>query len=65
MDTFAETEAIQGLPGVESAVVYQKAAAKRMIAEEEISEEMKAFGGFSHASGSYVMKAGGWSILLW
>ena len=48
-DEFSETEAIRELGGVESAVVYQKASAKRVIIETEISEEMKSFGGFSHA----------------
>lgn len=62
-DAFEETEAIQGLAGVESAIVYQKATAKRIIAEEEISEDMKSFGGFSHASGNDVTKAdGGWLV---
>lgn len=49
IDDFEKTKEIQELPGVESAVVYQKATAKRKITEEDISEEMKAFGGFSHA----------------
>lgn len=62
-DSFEETERIQELSGVESAIVYQKTMAKRIIAEEEISEDMKAFGGFSHASGNYVTKAdGGWLV---
>ena len=62
-DSFDETEQIQGLSGVESAVVYQKAAAKRIITEEEMSEEMKSFGGFSHASGNYVKTTdGGWLV---
>lgn len=61
--SFAETEEIQGLTGAESVVVYQKAAAKRMMTEEEISEEMKGFGGFSHAPDRYVHKAdGGWMV---
>ena len=59
IDTFEETAEIQGLSGVESAVVYQKAAAKRVIAEGEISDEMNAFGGFSHASGQFVTKVDG------
>lgn len=63
VDSFGETEQIQGLSGVESAVVYQKAAAKRIITEEEMSEEMKAFGGFSYASGNYVtVTDGGWLV---
>lgn len=54
---------IQELPGVERAVFYQKAAAKRIITEEEMSEDMKAFGGFSHASGNEAAPAeGGWLV---
>ncbi len=63
IDSFDETDEIQGFSGVESAVIYQKAAAKRIITEEEMSEEMKAFGGFFHASGNYVKAAdGGWLV---
>ncbi len=62
-DSFKETEEIQGLPGVRSAVVYQKAAAKRIITEEEMSEDMKSFGGFSHGSDPYVTQVqGGWMV---
>jgi len=59
VDSFAETEEIQGLSGVGSAVVYQKAVAKRLVTEEETSEEMKSFGGFSHASGGQAQKTDG------
>lgn len=62
-DAFGEIEAVQGLTGVESAIVYRKARAKRMVAEEEMSEEMKSFGGFSHASGELVTRVdGGWLV---
>ena len=62
-DAFEETERIQGIDGLESAVVYQKAVAKRIITEEEMSEEMKSFGGFSHASNHYVTQMdGGWMV---
>lgn len=62
-DTFRETEEVQNLPGVESAVVYQKAMAKRIVREEEVSEEMKAFGGFSHASANDVTRTDeGWLV---
>ena len=62
-DEFEETEAVQGLSGVESAVVYEKTAAKRIVAEEEISREMESFGGFSHASETYVTQTdGGWLV---
>ena len=56
VDDFEKVKEIQSLAGVESAVVYQKAAAGRIISEGEISEEMKALGGFSHASDKYVTK---------
>lgn len=63
IDSFGETEEIQSLSGVDSAIVYQKAMAKRMIAEEEMSEVMKSFGGFSYASGNYVTKVdNGWFV---
>lgn len=63
VEIFEKTEAVQELTGVESAIVYQKAAAKRTIAEEEMSEDMKSFGGFSGASGNYVTQApGGWLV---
>ena len=63
VDTFEEMERIQGINGLENAVIYQKAMAKRMITGEEISEEMKSFGGFSHAPGNYVTQTdGGWLV---
>lgn len=63
IDEFKEIKAVQELVGVKSAVVYQKAAAKRMITEEEISEEMASFGGFSYASENYVTKFDkGWLV---
>lgn len=63
VDTCKEMEAIQKLTGVESAIMYQKAKAKRIITEEEMSEAMKSFGGFTHASGNYVTQiAGGWLV---
>lgn len=62
-DSFKETEKIQGMQGVRSAVVYQKAAAKRIITEEEMSEDMKSFGGFSQGSDPYVTQVqGGWMV---
>ena len=41
VDAFEETEALQGLAAAESAIVYQKGTAKRIITEEEMSENMK------------------------
>lgn len=63
IDAFDETEEVQKLAGVKSAVVYQKAAAKRIITEEEMSEEMKSVGGFSYASERLVTRAdSGWLV---
>ncbi len=63
IDSFEETEEIQELSEVDSAVVYQKAVAKRILTEDEISEEMKSFGGFSHASEQFVTKTDtGWMV---
>jgi putative ABC transport system permease protein len=62
-DEFSETEAIRKLGGVESAVVYQKASAKRIVTEAEMSEEMKSFGGFSHApDGAALRMDDGWLV---
>ncbi|MDE7254056.1 MAG: ABC transporter permease [Acetatifactor sp.] len=63
VEVFEQTEDVQELVGLEGAIVYQKAVAKRIIAEEEMSEAMKAFGGFSHAPGNYVTQVeGGWLV---
>lgn len=63
VENFAQIREIQGLSEVESAAVYQKAAAKTVVLEEEISEEMKAFGGFSHASVQQAVKTDvGWMV---
>ena len=50
VDQIEEAEEIRSLPGVENAVVYQKVTAKALVAEEELSAEMEANGGFSNAS---------------
>lgn len=63
VDAFEETQQVKRIAGVESAIVYQKARAKRIITEKEISEEMKSFGGFSNASLKDVTPVeGGWMI---
>lgn len=63
IDDFEEGGELRELAGVESAIVYQKAAAKRIITEKEMSEEMKSFGGFLHASESYVTTSEeGWMV---
>ncbi len=63
VDSFEETKKIRELPGVDSVIVYQKAEAKRIVTEDEMSEEMKSFGGFSHASGEDVTRTDeGWMV---
>jgi putative ABC transport system permease protein len=63
VDAFEDIDGVQELDGVENAAAYQKAAAKTMITEEEISEEMKSFGGFSQASEEFVTKTDeGWMV---
>lgn len=63
VDSFSETQKLQEISGIRSAIVYQKAVAKRIIAEDEISEDMKSFGGFAVADDNYVRKTdGGWLV---
>ena len=63
VDSFSETQKLQAISGIRSAIVYQKAMAKRIIAEDEISEDMKSFGGFAVAGDKYVRKTdGGWLV---
>lgn len=63
IDTFEKTEEIQKLSGVERAIVYQRAEAKTVVGEDEISEEMKNFGGFSHAGEESAVKTDqGWLV---
>ena len=63
VESLEEMAGIQGINGVESAIAYQKAMAKRIITEEEMSEDMKSFGGFSHATGNYVTQMdSGWLV---
>ncbi len=54
IDAFDETDALQTISGVRGSVVYQKAAAKRVVAETELSEEMRAAGGLENAPAEYV-----------
>ncbi|MDE7185238.1 MAG: ABC transporter permease [Lachnospiraceae bacterium] len=63
IDAFTETDTLQELYGVESGVVYQKAAAKRMVTQDEISEELQAIGGLQNASTQYVSAVdGAWLV---
>ena len=63
VDAFWEADELRKLTGVQSVAVYQKATAQRLITADEMSEEMKSFGGFSHASGDVVSKVeSGWRV---
>lgn len=63
VDSFRETQKMQEIPEIRSAIVYQRAMAKRIIAEDEISEDMKSFGGFA-AAGEHDAREtdGGWLV---
>ena len=63
VDSFSEAQKLQEISEIRSVIVYQKAMAKRIIAEDEISEDMKSFGGFAVAEDKYVRKTdGGWLV---
>ena len=63
VDSFSEVQKLQEISGIRSVIVYQKAMAKRIIAEDEISEDMKSFGGFAVAGDNYARKTeGGWLV---
>ncbi len=63
VDSFSEAQKLQEISEIRSVIVYQKAMAKRIIAEDEISEDMKSFGGFAVAGDNYVRKTdGGWLV---
>lgn len=56
--SFGETEKLRQIPGVDDVIVYQKARAKNLLSEENLSGEMRANGGFSHDNGKYVERDG-------
>ncbi len=63
VDSFGETEKIREIPGIRSAIVYQRAMAKRILTEDELSREMKSFGGLAAAGDRYVTKTEeGWLV---
>ena len=63
VDSFSEAQKLRAISGIRSVIVYQKAMAKRIIAEDEISEDMKSFGGFAVAGDNYARKTeGGWLV---
>lgn len=55
---FEDMEQIRALPGAKDVAVYQKAAVKCRLSQEELSEEMMANGGFSYASEKDVTREG-------
>lgn len=55
---FGEAEKLREIPGVKDVIVYQKAQAKSLLSEENLSGEMSANGGFSHDNGKYVERDG-------
>lgn len=63
IDAFAGTDAVREISGVKSTVVYQKVKAKRFVAPEALSAEMKKAGGLADAPAEYVSAAdGGWLV---
>lgn len=63
VDLFSETKELQNLSEIRSAIVYQRAMAKRIITEDQMSENMKSFGGFAHATENYVREEEkGWLV---
>lgn len=62
-EDFEALEAVREIKGVENAIVYQKAMAKRIVAGAEMSGEMRSNGGFSRApEDSAVQTDGGWLV---
>lgn len=60
---FAQAEALRALPDVESAVIYQRAAAGRLIAADELSAELERLGGLSAAPGNSASQTeDGWLV---
>ncbi|MCM1267525.1 MAG: ABC transporter permease [Bacteroidales bacterium] len=55
---FTDAERIRALPEARDVAVYQKAAAKCRLFQDELSEEMRANGGFLHASEKDVEQIG-------
>lgn len=63
IEAFEKSGEIRALSGVADSVVYQKADAKRIVTEDQISDEMAAFGGFIHAPENDVTKTEeGWLV---
>lgn len=58
INDFGETDELREIPGVDDVIVYQKARAKSLLSEENLSGEMRANGGFFHDNGKYVERDG-------
>ncbi len=56
--SFGEAEKLRQIPGVDDVIVYQKAQAKSLLTEENLSGEMRANRGFFHDNGKYVERDG-------
>lgn len=63
VEDFGETGRLQELEGVQSAVVYQKAGAKRLLTEGELSDKLHKAGGLSGAPEESVTEfPDGWMV---
>lgn len=63
IEAFGEAAALRRILGVQSSIAYQKAVAKRLVAPEEISQELQEIGGFANAPSEYVSASdGGWLV---
>lgn len=56
IEAFDKAEEIRNISDVRNVIVYQKEAARTLITDDEMSEEMKALGGFRHAEESSVKR---------
>ena len=63
IENFEGIQSIRELSGVRSSIVYQKAEAKRLIVENEFSQELRKMGGVQNAPERYVSAYdNGWLI---
>ncbi len=63
LEQFDGTQALRNLDGAASCVIYQKASARRLVTEEEISRECAQMEGLSEAPEEYVQETGeGWLV---
>ena len=59
---FQETQQLQSLSGIGSCIVYQRAEAKRLITQKELSRELSAAGGLAAAPDYVSSCEGGWLV---